>query len=213
MRGELYLRRLRDQLRSLSSKKTYRTYPIQLPSNSGLNKGDLLRLWGGHFKMAPAVEQVDQYVAELIKTMVGSLQGGSVMVVEVTFWDRLNAQQQFLHWFLTAIWIPLLDALANAREKIPLVTVVVVLNANYKLDPVALPAECCCTQLAFDAKKILELPLENWDEAAIYRWLIRFLGLTTEDAEKAAKNIYDGTAGDPGLVLAALEELDQQAAP
>jgi hypothetical protein len=70
-------------------------------------------------------------------------------------------------------------------------------------------AQFCCTGDQFCREKILELPLESWEEAEIRDWLILFSGLNTclneNQITTMAKNIYlASNAGQPSSVYTQL---------
>jgi hypothetical protein len=139
-------------------------------------------------------------------------------VLEIKSVDDLLEQQTFLTWFIEEFWTPLIDEVAVVSKKFKSKFIVALIADSAILDCAApnYPATYFCSGDPYDCYKMLELPLPNWSETDIYRWLLRFRTLSSvlgaddaEALERRAKSIYRASEGTPQNVCANLQELFQ----
>jgi hypothetical protein len=130
---------------------------------------------------------------ELInRELCGQLRNSSAVFVELYFGETLTHCREFLHWALTAFWMPLVaEAQKVAKEHFPIHTILVVRSAGRAFQPDQSPAFRCSAK-QFDPHKLLELPLQHWTETEIEMWLRKCDGLELDkDAfQRMARRIF-----------------------
>jgi hypothetical protein len=180
MGGTLCMGRVKRLLSEGTS--DFRHYEIGLTSGDRLDPWTVMRRLGSYLGCAPPeVEasplQLQDYVQSLRSTLEGSVQCGSIILLEIRTWDHHTLPTVFLPWFVRDFWTPLVQRLPDIARKNPLVTVICVIVAHTPVQMADFdPALQCCGD-AFDPAKLLPLSLRCWEQAEIYDWLIRYSGL------------------------------------
>jgi len=144
----------------------------------------------------------------VVDALVQSMQTRSVVFIELHYWDYVASQSpDFLIWFLTCFWQPLLNALNRASSELPYARVFAVLHSDNPLSDVALPAELCCADKTwsngrgFDSNKVVVLPLKKWKQEQVLNWLERQWGLKAPDSTDLADRFYKFTNGGVPLEI------------
>jgi hypothetical protein len=201
MAGRLCLLEIKDQLRSET--RDFKTYPVEFSADSELNHIGLLNRLAGHLGVEPVGDPMEISLS-IQRAIEGSLQSGSIVLIEIHKWEALPlpVQRQVLCWFLEQFWQPLvaqLPTIATTYSKVRFITVLVVED---ELAPDCL--EFCCTHDEFDGQKIIDLPLQDWAVGDILDWL-DYLGLAKQQSEALAQRIHKASRGGiPELVCSAL---------
>ncbi len=184
MGGELCMGRVKRLLSEETS--DFRHYEIGLTSGDRLDPWTVMRRLGGYLGCAPPEAeasplQLQDYVQSLRSTLEGSVQCGSIVLLEIRTWDHHTLPTVFLPWFVRDFWTPLVQRLPDIARKNPLVTVICIIVAH---TPVPMadfdPALQCCDD-TFDPTKLLPLPLRCWEQVEIYDWLLRYSGLSAPE--------------------------------
>lgn len=180
MGGTLCMGRVKRLLSEGTS--DFRHYEIGLTSGDRLDPWTVMRRLGSYLGCAPPeVEasplQLQDYVQSLRSTLEGSVQCGSIILLEIRTWDHHTLPTVFLPWFVRDFWTPLVQRLPDIARKNPLVTVICVIVAHTPVQMTDFdPALQCCDD-TFDPAKLLPLPLRCWNQNEIRDWLIRYSGL------------------------------------
>jgi len=189
----------------------YRRYSIDLGSAiSQYNETEFLIRLASHFNVEESTDLValSQSLREKIRLSIDS---GTTIFIEIKSLDELLEQKEFLRWFITEFWGPLINEVVtvsrNYKSKF-----IVALVADSQILPDC-PPDYFCSDAAFDCYKMLELPLPNWTIEDIHDWLVRFRTSlpkmkTKEVAElkQVAKKIHRDSEGTPESVCVSLRE-------
>lgn len=133
------------------------------------------------------------------------LSASSGLFLKMEIQSRVDANNEFLPWFLNTFWDALKHCLSKVRQKRPDLSVVVVVAISGSL-PASLQQQVCCSGQAQLPAKFLDLPLEEWSVEDITRWLDRFsgLGLHYSQCCEIAEAVYDAARGNPAITYTRL---------
>ena len=208
MCADLLIRRIQSHLAAKPPYGCVRHVPILLADHNQLSSTQLLQRLGSYFDCTlPAGEQTATFQAQtttLIERICKSLDQDQVLLLEITVTPDLYSAEDFLRWFLDAFWSPLVNALARTvrEENRPGLKCIAILAVDTSR-PTACPlAERYWEQPSFGDEQchaIVPLPLTNWTEEEIGRWLRLDAGLTPlpklPELQKLAKRIYQVSRG------------------
>ncbi|GJD16802.1 hypothetical protein RIVM261_017580 [Rivularia sp. IAM M-261] len=144
---------------------------------------------------------VELLESNIIDGICKQLRGDSIFFVTIDIYC-LEAQDNFLEWFVQ-FWENLVARVAVQREEYPLIKLIAVISVRGLVPKSCLKEHFFCKEDNFDGKKILELPLHNWEEKDILKWLEQYSGLRDMrnlkllDMQRMARNIYQCTKGEP----------------
>lgn len=104
----------------------------------------------------------------------------------------------FLEWFIE-FWEKLLARVTEQRKKYSFINLVAVIAVSSSVPQSCLKKSLLCTEDNFDGKKFLELPLHNWEEQDISKWIRENSGLNleSEEIERMARQNCNITKGVP----------------
>ena len=161
---------------------------------------ELLNKLGQCLNAAVIENDVATSLTAVVNKLCDAVQSGGTVFVSIEFPDGHKVSATFLKWFVEEFWCALMQSSINAANECELfkVIIAIVFSSN-------LPEECVQHYLgsldpAFDFRKILELPLENWTSEDIRKWLVVHSGLrlTKDQYRQLALTIYDNSnAGLP----------------
>ena len=213
-RGDLCLKRLENKLKPKTSYKNHFRYcPITY------TLGNLESVTQG---IATFFEVTEKEVTMelLIEKIANSLQRNSVLFIEINCdIDRESDVDPLIPWFVDKFWKPLSDKFnkqeitGSKNKKYTGIKVVAVISSNLKINKRFLTEslsryhnnDCSC----FEWDKLVKIPLENWTENDIKKWLFEYSHPSlTEDfiEEKAYRLFNESSNGVPRLVCDALEQ-------
>ena len=152
-------------------------------------------------------EALSAFVTRINQAIWASLYGGNIFVLKVQIECELDANNQFIQWFVDEFWQDLCLSL-TPRQRIRLVGI---LSVDTEVPKASIEA-LRCTRSKFDQRKLLSLPLHKWKKAEICGWLIDHSGLmgppaslSQQQLEKMAASIYARSeSGQPALVYSRL---------
>jgi inactive STAND/Effector-associated domain 9 len=139
--------------------------------------------------------------SNIIDEICKQLRGDSIFFATIDIYC-LEDQDDFLEWFVQ-FWGKLVERVAVQREEYPLIKLIAVISVRGLVPKTCLKEHLFCKEHNFDGKKILELPLQNWNEDDIWKWLEQHSGLRNtrnlqlSDMKRMAKNIFKNTKGEP----------------
>ena len=183
-----------------------RPYRVGFSSWEQPSPEDFLKRLGGELGVEEPSAQT------IIDKIFKSLQSGSIVFLELTLFTA-STDDNLLDWFFKYFWVPLVAKLSDVCQEHPLVKFVAVVAVNDSVSENCLAPELYCTEQSFSSNKVLNLPLQEWTEAEIKTWLLRYselnapnVGRTPQEMGKMAKSVYRVTKGVPLEVYSVLME-------
>ena len=179
----------------------FRPYPVDLGSSiSNFNEAEFTERLGS--QLSPNSEET---LDKIIKKLCSSLRGGSTVFIKVQKWDSVIEKKKFLDWFMKNFWEKVIGELDSVFQKYSKIRFIVVLIAKSKVF-----SDCCsldyfCSKDTFDPRKILELPLSDWNVDDIKGWLKLVQGLSDEESQRLAQQYYEESEGTPDTICSILE--------
>ena len=170
--------------------------------------GPLQKL-GGSLGLDTSADDPAVLSERIVHKLCGSLQSGSIVMIEFHGWDYLTDALGLIQWLIEHFWRRLLERLAGVADKYIGVKVIVLLFVNASL-PESLPPHLCCSIDQFKKDRLLEIPLTAWSKEEIRDWIAVHSGLNLPRAEvdRVASGIYQATReGLPDLVIPQLLNL------
>ena len=196
MGAKWYVRQLLDVLTEKYGSGNVRHVPAEVRSYESLDQPGVLGKLAEHFDVGPDAEG-GLSARTMINKIVRSLRHGSAVLTELTIWDDLADHDWFFPWFLNDFWRPLVDELLALGDQEVRFVAVIVLNGA--IAPGSLGGDAVCALDDFHSGKLLELPLQCWQEKDIRAWLIRHSGLSqslnAQQILKMARTIYSRSDG------------------
>ena len=150
----------------------------------------------------PNLENTQQYVDEIVRSICDSLHGGQVLLFQVEI-PCLDQKDNFLSWFINDFWSLLIRQLSLVSLEHPQIKVFGVVAVRGSVSKTCLPETLCCKPQQFSSDKALELPLQNWTDTEIKNWLISFSGLMSSmgrsrsEVEQIARSVHQISKGRP----------------
>ena len=206
-RGDLYLQRLRDNLKSNTNsfnRQNFRYCPVTYtPGNS---KAFLQGL--ASFFNVKNVEAIDGLIQQIGK----SLQNDSVLFIEINC-DINNEGEidTLIPWFINDFWQPLQSKVNEVTKDYEGIRVVAVIVSNFNINQRLLTNDLSCycndNHESFARDKLVKIPLDNWTQDDIFNWLKDInRSLTKSQRNDIASKIYNTTQGLPNTVCFALRQ-------
>ena len=205
MAGELCLKEIKKLLNSETG--DFKHIEFEFSHTERLDKIGLLdglaKYLGITFTQDEELDE-KEYINTIIQKICHSLQGGSIVFLELRKWHTLPSQEKELFWFVTDFWIPLvkqLDVISQTHRQVKFISVIV---TDYKLSSEGLNSlDLCSKENNF---KILKLALRKWKVDDIELWLESYQGLTSPISSQCAKSIHRSSEGIPAIVCNALKQ-------
>ncbi len=151
----------------------------------------------------PEQQIINNLIDKIYLALTG---GGNIFMMQISI-PYLDANSTFLDWFVNCFWCPLIQRMPMASNKSPLVKIFAVITVRGAVHKQCLPDTLLCNKPPFAKDKILEMPLQKWEEKDIFKWLIKFsglmlpaVGMSVLEVELMAKTIYQVTEGRPSDV-------------
>lgn len=211
MNGRLCTSRVERTLRERTGRGRFRHYPIEFRASDRNDTAALLRHLGRHLNLDLADRSVDEQLARLSSTLCGSLQGGSIVLIQAGGCNRLvEDHPEALHWLVSCLWPRLLADLEAAAVRLagPL-TLIWLLLADDLADG-HLDTRYRCAAGAFRRDLVLDLELGPWCQEDVEDWLACY-GVPEryppEATRRLAREIVAGARGNPLAIENALLNL------
>ena len=182
----------------------FRPYEIDLGSSiSEFNEVELSKRLAGYTDN----NNTEESLKDSIKKLCSSLQGGSIIFIQIKNCDSVLEQEAFLAWFMKNFWQNVINELDPIFNKYSKIRFIVALIAKSKVFSDCCSLEYFCSKTTIDHRKIIELPLPDWTVEDIRRWLINNLGLSNPQSLQLAKQIYRESEGTPDTICSILERI------
>jgi Effector-associated domain 9/inactive STAND len=204
MGGDLCIRRIQERLKQETG--DFKHIEIEFSPEGCLDKIGFLNKLADYFNISFA-KNPEKFEQEFIKMIIGkicsSLQGGSILFLEVRKWDELTCQADIFKWFITEFWMPLVVCLENISQTYRRVKFIGAIIADTEFSSDSLDLPCFCPQE--NSVRMLLLPLKNWTVDEIQDWLECYPGLHNPRSIQLANRIYKASKkGFPAMVYTAL---------
>lgn len=204
MGGEWCTARIRVLLQDQTS--DFKHWPVSFDPRERTDKLAVLQGLASYMNLAPQQDQsLEAFAQAVIETMMGSLQSGSIVFIELKKWEYLEPGPQVLDWFME-FWQAIVDALAEASQHLRQIKIFALIVADPRLPQQHIKAEYQCSARQFEKTKILELRLKKWTLRDIQDWMGAYSGLTAPQIDRIARKIHGATQGLPSAVARALLE-------
>lgn len=204
MCGDLCIRRIQETLKQETG--DFKHIEIEFSPEGYLDKIGFLNKLADYFNIdfTKAPEKFEQdFVKMIIEKICSSIQGGSILFLEVRKWDELPCQEDFFKWFITEFWTPLIVCLENITKTYRHVKFIAAIIADTEFSSDCLDLPCFSPQ--DNSFRMLSLPLKNWTFEEIQDWLECYPGLHNSRSSQLANRIYKASQkGLPQLVYTAL---------
>ena len=203
MGGEWCAARIKDLLKG-KRQVPFLHIPIEFQANDQAEAMMLLRRLGEHCGMNPVNPDLLEFARQVNRTLCGSLQTGSVMLIECRRCEYLLESPEVSHWMVKEFWSELLRELATVTNKFPKIKLILLLFVDGTLPSNAIADELRCTLEDYQKHKLLEIPLSTWNKDDIYNWIVDYsglLGLENANLDRMTDKIFSATDGIPRLVV------------
>ncbi len=211
-RGDLFLKKLENKLKP----KTYpfyrnNFYYCTITYTSGKLEG-LIQEIATFFE----IKQKEATIESVIKEISKSLQRNSVLLIDINCdIDDESDLDPLIPWFVNEFWKPLSSKTKEviAEKEYCGIKIVAVISSNIKIDERRLTEkssdylnnDCSC----FKNDKLAKIPLVNWTEDDIKKWLFEYShpSLTIRIIKRKASRVFNESShGIPSLVCEALQQ-------
>ena len=215
-RGDLCLKRLENELKPKTFYKNHFRYcPITY------TLGNLEAVTQGIATFFEVTKK-EVTIELVIEKIANSLQRNSVLFIEINCdIDRESDVDPLIPWFINGFWKSLSDKFKKNTEieenteikKYTGIKVVAVISSNLKINERLSTESLSCYQnndcSCFERDKLVKIPLENWAEDDIRKWLSEYShpSLTEGFIEERAHRLFnESLEGVPRIVCDALEQ-------
>ncbi|MDB9339967.1 MULTISPECIES: hypothetical protein [Cyanophyceae] len=206
-RGDLLIRRTHNSLTKELDDKSDQTYhyhhikhfQINLLDNYITNEETLLDVIAQFIPNTKKDENLDNYASNIIDTLEGSLQTGSIIFFELDCWDALGENQDsLLSWFVKNFWTPLTRKHNQISQKYANVKILIFMTTGSSFSQKMKTLPYFCTPYQFCPQKIVELSLEEkWEKSDISDWIEDTYQYSRQEGRKESTKIFDLSQGDP----------------
>ncbi|MCX7108958.1 MAG: hypothetical protein NTX45_02280 [Proteobacteria bacterium] len=202
MGGEWCAARIRELLQRKTRQGQFRHYPLAFQATERVEGMALLRRLGPHLKLDPASHDLRGFARQVVQTLCGSLQTGSVVLIECGRCDDFLRDPDVFRWLVEDFWGDMVHALAAVANDYEAIKLIFLLYVDGPLPDNAIAEKHCCTLDDYQKHKLLEITLKPWDWDDIHDWIASYscLGLTKPQLKRMTDKIYNATDGLPGLV-------------
>lgn len=212
MGGEWCAARVREWLRGETEGGNFRHIPLEIQPSEHSDAMAPLRRLGHELGLDPGDLELQLFSEQLVKSLCGSLQNGSVVMIEFRSCDYLSDAPGAFLSVLHDFWRPLVSRLERVAQKYLGVKIIILLFVDAILPDGSIEREHCCTIDQFDRGKLLEVPLTEWTPVDISAWIASYAGRGRKryEIERMAEHIHRAAGGIPNLVA---HELLKRCAP
>lgn len=201
--GRWCLDLIRKELKEATN--DFKHFEIGFIKQDKLDEFVMLDRLAGKLNIEAVTHDAEAYAKEVIRKICGSLQLGSVVLIEVHQWDYFAQQQQMLTWFVEKFWLQLVCEF-KASQTHRNVKVMAVLVADSTI-----PDNCwqvhCCGENDVASEKLALLPLRHWKRDEVEDWISNYGGVNWNEQKLTQMTdlIFNASSGGfPSLIYQAL---------
>lgn len=202
MGGEWCAARLREMLRRETQDGRFRHLPVEFQPAERVDASGLLRRLGQYLDIDAADQDRQSLSRRVIDKLCGSLQSGSIVLIECWRCDYFSREPDEFRWVLTDFWRQAISRLALVAKEYYGVKIIFSLFVDGTLPGNCLAVDPCRTFKDFQKDRPFEIALKPWTEKDIREWIARYSGrsLFRPDVDFMAKKVYEAAKGKPNLI-------------
>jgi hypothetical protein len=212
MGGEWCAKRIHRILREKTAAGQCRRIELEFQSSERADGSALLKRLGAELGVEPGNQDLASWLAQVVEKLCGSLQSGSVVILEFRRCDYLSHNTRVFHWILTEFWRHVVRELRKVARRYYEVKVFALFFVDGTLPAHCLPPEHCCTIRQFHKERLLKIDLKRWTQEDIRRWIASYSGLSLsrDEVDRMAQKVHGATQGLPTGVI---HELQNECCP
>ncbi len=202
MGGEWCAARLREMLRRETQDGRFRHLPVEFQPAERVDASGLLRRLGQYFDIEATDQDRQSLSRRVIDKLCGSLQSGSVVLIECQRCDYFSREPDEFRWILADFWRQAISRLARVAQEYYEVKIIFSVFVDGTLSENCLAIDPCCTFEQFQKDRPFEIVLEPWTQEDIREWIARYAGLSLSrrEVDFMANKVYAAANGLPNLI-------------
>lgn len=202
MGGEWCAARLREMLRRETQDGRFRHLPVEFQPAERVDASGLLRRLGQYFDIDATDQDRQSLSRRVIDKLCGSLQSGSVVLIECQRCDYFSREPDEFRWVLADFWRQAIRRLALVAKEYYEVKIIFSVFVDGTLSENCLAIDPCCTFEQFQKDRPFEIVLEPWTPEDIREWIARYAGLSLSRpaVDFMADKVYAAANGLPNLI-------------
>lgn len=202
MGGEWCAARIRKLLERETCVGCFRHIPLEFQPGEPVDNMALLRRLGHDLGLDAPVDGPEAFAQRVVEKLCGSLQMGSVILMEFRRCDYLAYVPSVLPWMIEQFWQHLVRELTTVAQTYSGVKIIALVFVDAALPTDIFPAELYCTLDRFEKHRLLEITLCPWSRDEIRDWITRYssLKLLRSQVNHMADTVYKAADGLPTVV-------------
>ena len=202
MGGEWCAARLREMLRRETQDGRFRHLPVEFQPAERVDATGLLRRLGEYLDIECAGQDRQSLSRRVIHKLCGSLQSGSIVLIECRRCDYFSREPDEFRWVLEDFWSQTISQLALVAKEYYAVKIIVSLFVDGTLSGNCLAVDPCRTLEHFQKDRPFEIVLEPWTREDVKEWIARYAGLSLSRpvVDLMADKVYEAANGLPNLI-------------
>ena len=201
--GEWCAKRIYQLLREKASEGRLRHIELEFQPSERADKLALPRRLGQMLGVELINENFQGLTQNVVEKLCGSLQNGSVLIIECRRCDYIFDDPAIARWVLQDFWGSIVTGLSSAAKNYDGIKVISLFFVDGNLSERCFEDDHRCTLEQFAKSKLLEIKLDPWAWEDISQWIVSYSGFSAysrEDIVFLAKKIFKATEGLPSLV-------------
>lgn len=202
MGGEWCAARLREMLRRETQDGRFRHLPVEFQPTERVDASGLLRRLGQYLDIDAADQDRQSLSRRVIDKLCGSLQSGSIVLIECRRCDYFSREPDEFRWVLADFWRQAISRLALVAKEYYEVKIIFSLFVDGTLSGNCLAVDPCRTLEHFQKDQPFEIVLEPWTREDIGKWIARYSGRSFSrlEVDFMADKVYEAANGLPNLI-------------
>lgn len=202
MGGEWCAARLREMLRRETQDGRFRHLPVEFQPAERVDASGLLRRLGQYLDIDAADQDRQSLSRRVIDKLCGSLQSGSIVLIECRRCDYFSREPDEFRWVLADFWRQAISRLALVAKEYYEVKIIFSLFVDGTLSGSCLAVDPCRTLEHFQKDRPFEIVLEPWTREDIGKWIARYSGRSFSrlEVDFMADKVYEAANGLPNLI-------------
>lgn len=213
MNGRLCSNRVGNLLKDKSG-GLFHPLPIELLPGDRIDAELLLHRLASHLDVETGGHSQREQLHRVSKRLCGSLQVGSIALLEIAGCDSLvRDDPAALQWLVTEFWPRLMADLEQrvATLESANVSIILLLFFDHELPAGALAKKQCCTLKKRRRDKVLKVKLRNWTKDEVHQW-INCWGMPGHPPDRVARIVEHVMRISEGLPYLISNELQNSCA-